>query len=527
MTVYEALMKPGKFTVPITDDMPLHIRKKITPFSSIVITPAPIAPSSQPDSSILAGALYHGTIRTRWPDIEGMGLLGWLGDEDHKGRIFAYPGSSSGGIATTTQNLSAWVTAILAPPLTPGTVAAAGNHTGTYTFMSRRQALDSVMSFYGMEYRVRPNMTVDVNYATVFAGTTTRIALKSMDGRYDPQAVGIVADGGMTEGWEDFTNRVWVRTRGGVGGAGTPVGWVLPSGGSVQIDRIIDMPEGTPGSEATLATLQLARFNSTDGRRFLPLRSRAQNIRSLIEPGHSVRLWDPTTGLEGTDTTFSSILGFNHRDILLRCYGIRWPIREGMGVYIRRYLGVAGVEYIDISPWVEWETGEAELEVGDFRKPLQEDDPASTGGNSPLRTAAMEGPWDDGPAPTGVPGTFNYVHKYRRIGTVYMARGRIEIVAGFPPTGAILFPLPSGVSHIGMNQRQVGAGHAERETLGTGGEQITAVADKNVNHIYFRRPGSPGAIMGLGGNTAAPITGGVWSGGDAVEFNITMEVNPA
>ena len=95
MSVNEKLMAPGTFNVSLNlVSTPNSVVNAITPWGNIVLTPTRISPEEFTDSQIRDMARYVGivqsqTISEESIEVEGMGILGYLGDTDSRGMVLA------------------------------------------------------------------------------------------------------------------------------------------------------------------------------------------------------------------------------------------------------------------------------------------------------------------------------------------------------------------------------------------------------------------------------------------------------
>jgi hypothetical protein len=101
MSVTEKLMAPGTFSVQLDIDLvPNSIVNAIEPWEHIVIMPARVSEDELDDASMLASAEYVGivqelTIEEETVNIEGAGLIAYLGDNDTRGLPVAEKGGLS------------------------------------------------------------------------------------------------------------------------------------------------------------------------------------------------------------------------------------------------------------------------------------------------------------------------------------------------------------------------------------------------------------------------------------------------
>ena len=101
MSVTEKLMAPGVFNVSVDIDLvPNSIVNSIEPWEHVVIMPARVSEDELDDASMLASAEYVGiinelTIEEETVEIEGSGLVSYLGDNETRGLPVAEKGGLS------------------------------------------------------------------------------------------------------------------------------------------------------------------------------------------------------------------------------------------------------------------------------------------------------------------------------------------------------------------------------------------------------------------------------------------------
>ena len=95
MSVNEKLMAPGTFSVNLNlESTPNSVINSITPWGNIVLTPTRISPEEFTDAQIRDMARYVGIVQSQTISeegiaVEGMGILGYLGDTDSRGMVLA------------------------------------------------------------------------------------------------------------------------------------------------------------------------------------------------------------------------------------------------------------------------------------------------------------------------------------------------------------------------------------------------------------------------------------------------------
>lgn len=364
MTISEHLMRPGSGSVQFAD-VPVSVSKAILdavdesqggPGAHIVITPTPMDPLAFGDSAMLAAAVYTGRIvaRPSRSSLEFVGLGSWLD---------TYLDST---LTKTAGTPTQWLTDLLTNGLTVGSVSGGSNVSRTLPahVASRRECLDSIAGLGGWEYRIQPDFTVDAG-TSVFVTTPEVVVTRKAEGP-DGEVRGV--DGSLLDQKIDTkstaTKAVALAQGQGSaivkGTATTSVSLKTRSGGTPELVTVLS----APSEESANANTSASNFLNLQGlRREVAVSSRTHNLRRYVTPGDYVYLYDLAAGL--VDTT--NQVQFRGETIFpaeVRCLSITWLIEEGMGVYVRP--NAASPTWVDVTPWVMWESGDTWWTVGDW-----------------------------------------------------------------------------------------------------------------------------------------------------------------
>lgn len=380
MSVTEQFEGWGKFDLTLRglpdDTTPAEVWRAVDPtvsaFGHILITPTEVDAAAVGDAGLLSMAKYAGIYRgTRARNqLQGVGLVAWLGDEDDKGDIAET--AKTGGAKT----FAGWVADVLPAAITAGTITAiAGTLNESMLYMTPRAMLARVMDYFGGVYRVNPDGTLDAGpEASLFAVEPNHLLHwrgSGPDGGLHglrPATIELARD------LDDYTTKVLMLAEGegATVAVGSAVAGSVPykdlHGNAVVRKRVVDAPDVSAGNANTLAAAQLGRFNRV--RTGYQLSTTEWGVAVLnrngkrLEPGDYVWAYDPRPDARLVDPANQLVFqGETITPALHRLEAITWPILEGMGVYLRYYDG-ATVAIVDLSPHVEWETGETTLEVG-------------------------------------------------------------------------------------------------------------------------------------------------------------------
>lgn len=452
MSVTERHMGLGAWTLTLRTDTPLSVLNQVDlvskAFGHVIVTPTHSDADAVGGNGLLTLARYTGMLRARPSQYElaGAGLAAWLGDEDGKGDVLDSALTKSAG--TFVQ----WITDLRPSSLDAGTYnTVAGSLNATYQWVSRREALDAVCDYFGAEWRVNPNGSLDGGTEAQLFTTTPIAVVQKRSGGRDLNVVGIRAHLDVAKDYEDYTTAVKLLANGVVGTANISPATTFRdlNGNLVEFTRIVDSSNTTAGNETAVAQAQLNRFTSL--RRAVSLSSDAYDIGGDIAVGDTIYVWDPDLDLVDTanQVQYRGQLIF---PIKLRVLGYTWPIRRGMGVYFRAPT-TAG-EITDLTDWVEWETGDTTIEVG--AKPRASDSSTGSPGNAdpyaqlPVAWQSYTPTWSgSGGTPSLGNGTLQgryVVHGQ----TLHLA---IKLIWGSTTTGnastSWLFTIPSGLTLYG------------------------------------------------------------------------------
>lgn len=372
----------GSFTVPLKRGhgtggaTPHTVLEQITPFSAVVVTPTYLGAAGTLDSATLLGkASFSGIVQARGDNrctLEGQGPAVLLGDSDGKGATFTNPPF------TATLTVANWVATYVTDwyrgnGVTTNSVSSSGT---TYTGQvnpgdTPRKVLDFVCDRSGMEWTIDPSFRLSVDTrANLFPTTSAPTAVvRRGEGGRDFAVTGLRGDVSVHSSWEDYTTKVVVKATSGAQGSASlspATSYYGPGGATVKWVRYIESTKATAaGAADAIASAQLGRFD--DARHELKLDTDLYHIDDDVSVGDTLWVFDPPAGLYDT----SNQVYYRGRVIFptsLRVMAMTTPLRRGMGVYLRR--SDAGGTVVDLTPFVEWESGSAEVEVGAVRRTL-------------------------------------------------------------------------------------------------------------------------------------------------------------
>lgn len=379
-TVNERLMSVGAWSITLRADTPEWLISRFEYYSSIVITRARMRPADVGDQGILDAAVYSGPV-TKLPRRDSLTAEGesnrlWLGDGRGGGDILeeAY--------APGTPTFVNWWTGLLGTinsvpsPLTAGTLTAitapaAGELTDEVIDVTRLAVAQLVSDYYGGEYRCNPNFTVDAAAAATLFVTDPRVMVVREPGGTDPSIQSLrLVDVELGTDVDDYTTKVIALGDSARGSDEITSPYYDPQGNTVRRDRIANV-DAT--SESVADELAAAILADVDGPRTgLKLTVDGFTPAAGLAAGDTMYVFDRFTEALQDNTNPVPYWGDIVYPVAIRCLGIKWPLVEGYGVYLRVHDGSSAV-YYDLSPHVVWEdqTATTDLEVGAIARSSQ------------------------------------------------------------------------------------------------------------------------------------------------------------
>ena len=397
-------MGQGNFSVTFSQEFtPTEIIESIKEWGHIVITPNEIDVNTLSDSDILSTSRYTGIVLNRALEdgvvsINGTGLQLYLGDGNSKGMVIAesknigkvrvYTNTtlaeslfnstvSSGKPFGIMRNEAGSTQAI-----TQGTIyEPSGTYIGQHFVQTALGALKEISEYLNVEYRINANATIDAGpKANLFNGVNTdpsTIVVKTGYGE-DPNFDGVVPQGLRTEfDAADWVNRVDFIGEVGYFDTATDVAGEanLSSnpykdlhGNALTRVALVQEPEVPTDQLNSRAQLMLTELSRV--KKVLNLDLEQYEVSGDMKPGDFIFAFDPDIGFvdTSTDATAESrdlyevtFRGQVITPVKVRVVGLTFPIANGMGVYFRDKDG----NYTDLTQYVQFEGGAAQVELGD------------------------------------------------------------------------------------------------------------------------------------------------------------------
>jgi hypothetical protein len=471
MPINEQVMAIGDWSLELRPDTPQTIRNAVavdytlaTPiggaFGHIVITNAwvDVTNAGLDDDAIRSAARYTGVCLRPGPQLRlsGAGLAWWMGDADDNPR-FSWS-------AVSAITWSAAYTTAVGGRFDMGSIASGGSFTiPAQSDVSRRNRLDTLAQVAGHEWRINPDLTVDAGTVTDLYGSTPSVVLVDGGTGRGGGLVGLDATFDVEEDWEQWSNDVVIKTNSGgyLGSSPIVVGppSAYPVGGHISKRVVVDVPDVPQGFEEDVADDFQTQLSQPRYEVSVQVRDRA--LVDHVRPGDLLYVYDELKGVRDLDNQVEH----NGRTIwpkVMRATRMSWPVRQGMGVYFRNYEpGALAPTYVDLTPYVLWEDGDASVDIIEGDAARYSLNPAT--GRVDTVGAAIERSWaqpwatytpswtSSGTAPVLSNGTL--AGAYRQIGSTGFVRMLLTVGGSSTVgTGSLRLSLPSGWALAGSWQ---------------------------------------------------------------------------
>lgn len=374
MAVTEVLRAVGSWELTLRDDVPQAVWDALQHYGHIAVHPGPVDVRVAGDS-LLTSARYVGVVRDKGHaddfTIGGGGLALWLGDEDGKGWVIETP------LAITAQTLEASARLILPPAssaiLEGSYFALPGNplFTNTFQWVTQREALNYLADTLGADWKILGNGVLHLGPAANLFVTSPQVLISRREQGVDMTVRAFPGALDTQQTIHDFTTRVVLLATDDSGSVATASADIAPGlngykdlhGTTMRMTRLIAESSTDFTNAPARAQLQLNRFSgATDA---LTLSTADYDVKGTVQVGDSLWVYDPEHQL--VDTAQELIFrGQRLNPLTLRLTEMTWPVVQGMSVAYRSGTGV----WVDLTPYLVWESGETTLVVGGFNKGL-------------------------------------------------------------------------------------------------------------------------------------------------------------
>lgn len=368
--ITERVMQLGDWDLTLRPDTPKSIREKIVPFSQIVFMPGRL-PAGDMSDSLLPTARFTGVVTRPGPyhQIAGHSLSLYLGTGDrwYTTTAAALPEIAivDGGLGIDLTTQLGWV--VSSTGLTLGTITdptgGAQKTSETIQWIAQRELLDSLCKRYEVEWRMSPAGVLDVGPHTTLYPTPTVVVSESAGGR----GIGFTGVRALIDkqiDYWDFASKIYVMGRAKYATAGSSSPYFSFNGFNMFVTAVVDGADIALGDEAFAASRLITRYNAPT--QTVTVESDMLDLSGTIGAGDRIYVWDPSANVYNLAVSPPAIewQGETIYPLTFRAVSVRWPVEQGMGVLLRRYVSALSLEYVDLTDYVEWEHSTTTYEVG-------------------------------------------------------------------------------------------------------------------------------------------------------------------
>lgn len=395
MSVTEVLRGLGSWNLQLSDKTPREVLDALKYYGHIAIHTGRVDYRVMGDAA-LTSSRYTGVLRSKVvgdvTTIGGPGMAMWLGDEDYKGDVYetAKTFTNTPFQETIRQLLPA------SGSVTEGTIFNLDkDYTGSFKFVTPREAIDYVCETLGADWIVRGDATLDAGLEGDLFRVEPQAMLIRRQGGVDMRMKALRGFMETEQDVEDFTTRVLLLAEGEGESTATATADIDPgknpyrdiNGNPVKFTRIVSETATESTNAEARAQLQLNRFSGT--RDAISLSTAEYDLKGDVAVGDYIWVYDPDLGL--IDETNEVIFrGKRYNPVKLRLTEITWPIGKNMSVGFRDWDGV----WYNLTDYLIPESGESNLVVGGYNRSLTSGDRGAgggTGGGTPQPNTTIPG----------------------------------------------------------------------------------------------------------------------------------------
>lgn len=376
MPVTTVLRSLGSWAVTLRDDTPKYILDALKYFGHITVHPGRVDPRVEGDS-MLTTSRYTGVYRARrdredgYTDIGGVGMAVWLGDEDGKGAVIETL------VELVNEPFHTAIPQLIPTSLQTGTIFnISKDFSGSFQYVSPRQAIDYITQTLGAAWRVNGDGTVDAGLEADLFVTEPKVIIARNNSGRDMRRRALHGYMNTDQDVEDFTTRVVLLASDPEGSYSTGDADILPGlnvykdlfGNPVKFTRLVNETGTSPDNADARAQLQLNRFTGT--RDSLGLTSHEYDIPGDIEVGDYLWVWDPEKKILDYSNEVYAPWGELINPRKLQLTEMSWPVDESMSICFRDSEG----KWFNLTDYFIPETGAASINVGGYNRSLTSGD---------------------------------------------------------------------------------------------------------------------------------------------------------
>ena len=370
MPITEQLQSVGSWSINLRPDTPASVTDYLDPtvygFSHLIVTPSHVDVRLVNSARLFTAALWSGVLMRRVgrTQLSGSGAATWLGGENGDGDFgwnwVATPTTLAGAVSSL---LSTWNALAIGNPMTAFTAISSItatrsiNSTGGGTL---RERVELLCRHYNVEWRVTPSLALQFGTANDLYGADPLILLSPLSMGPDNRLRGMQATIEASTHLEDYATAIGATNSTTTTYSVVTAPYFDVNGNAVRRTRKVSVSDT---ATAELGNVAAALHAPVDQPAYSVAASTNEYAATEWAPvGSWAWLWDPDQGVLDTANRVTW-RGETINPVKVRVVGCSWPVRRGMGVYAR--LSDASGTLIDLTDWIEPETGDARIELGD------------------------------------------------------------------------------------------------------------------------------------------------------------------
>ena len=413
MSIQEKVMASGTFQLQLSaSTTPNSILNSIDPWGQILIHTTRVDENTMANQDMIKEARYVGVAQSLDYDLDsftvsGKGTMVYLGDSDSRGLVVAETATSGAVRSYTNDSLSNVLDRTTSTPyglLRTGDTAAqqavrtktgsitnpttgTTTYTGDHYLESAYKAIKYVCEHFDAEFYVdNEGYLYAGRPEDIFAGhdtDPTAIIIREGQGE-DPNIDGFIP-AAITTGFnaEEYITKVELIPTTGSKEVSMAEATVSTNEYKdlfntnlkrIQVVKDASAVEANYQARANKALSEYNRLKKT-----VSVSLEGYDISGSFKVGDKIFIYDPQVGFEDTTSKASAESRSVHQVVYqgqtlnpekIRVVGMSYPIQEGMGVY---YRNSSTGNIIDLTDYVEFESGDISLEIGDVNQSLSTD----------------------------------------------------------------------------------------------------------------------------------------------------------
>lgn len=377
MSVQQNYLGTDSFNIRLRRGTPRRLLEALAPQSIVAILPVWAPLHALDNAAILSLACWSGVYYAhagRRTELSGLGtasLLGMSGGLSDVWETSPYFDTAAKTIADhiadgVLRNGAGGMNGVTAGAITA--LATTRDLRVDFGSSSLDYLVDMLRRFPSYVWAINPDLTLDVDTEANLFRDGDVIIGDDLAGGSTMTPRGYRAELDPQVDWQGFTDRVIVTDDADLTADADIVSPFYGADGELLNRERVGKKAATSTTKGEIATSILNLWSSTEGRRSIAVNlPDAYCAASDMRPGdllHIVDFWQDIGTPSGSPTYWR---GEVTTPYVSRLRGMTWPVVDGMGIAIRSSLSPSD-EWVDLTEWVEFESGPTSLVIGAPRR---------------------------------------------------------------------------------------------------------------------------------------------------------------